>query len=99
MKPDDNLGPGPGQLAWAAAMAITGLLAFFRQASIVSILGGCGCLLYAWSLTCYPVAGFRSILRAGSQRHINRYISPLFVTVVMTVGLGLMAFSAIMFFI
>lgn len=74
---------------------MTALMAFSRQVSVVSILGGCGCLLYAWSLTCYPVAGFRPVPRSGRGIHILRDISPLFVTGVMMLGLGLMAVSVV----
>jgi uncharacterized membrane protein (UPF0136 family) len=85
---------GPGQPIWAVLMTITGLLSFLRQPSIESVLGGCGSLLYAWSLLCYPVPGFRSVpSRKGSQP------TPLNVaTLVMMLGLILMMVSVVMFF-
>jgi len=92
MKLDQDV--GPGQRVWAALMAVTGLLSFFRGTSIENVLGGCGCLLYAWSLLCYPVPGFRSVPRRKSNEHIPLKLA----TSLMMLGLIMMVVSVVMFF-
>jgi len=82
---------GPGQRTWAVIMAVTGLLSFFRL-SLAGVLGGCGCLLYAWSLRCYPVPGFRSVPRIKSEKRVPLLLA----TSAMMLGFILMAASAVM---
>ena len=89
-----NHGVGPGQRVWAALMGVAGVLSFFRQTSIASVLGGCGCLLYAWSLLYYPVPGFGS----APCHKGNRRIPPTLASSAMMLGLILMMVSVVMYF-
>ncbi|MEW9573290.1 hypothetical protein ABQJ54_16155 [Rhodanobacter sp. Si-c] len=80
-----------GQRIWAGVLVLLAVVAFLTQRPPASLFSGCGCLLYAWSLMCYPAPGFRSTVSDMYQSaRRGTWFTPKYARLVMLLAVILM---------